>query len=423
MGEWPASLPLKIGNLVLGSIAVTRLRTQLFVIACRTIIAGVCALGIWYSWNLARADSLFRLDTEDSVRAAIRIEPDASGYYMRLAQFDDAHAQQLLETSINLNPYNAPAYIELGLRFEAAGEYARAEKSLLQAFAIDRTFMPRWSLANFYFRRDNMPAFWVWARRAAEMPSDSMGPLFELCWHASPEPSEITTKILTNDPELIRQYLSFLLDKDQLPAAAETANRLTQFGDPETDTTQVSQVIDRMIAAGNGDAAKALWNVLISKHWVVADAGAPNNPNFARDPLPLGFDWSLPTYSGLHSSTGPSGLESEFSGEQPEDCTVANQAVVLAPGKYELDYAYRTNGIPPQTGLRWQIIASGSDAPLAESPDLSSESQSYGKVVFSVPPDLSLYHLRLQYRRALGTTRISGSLVIPSIQIHAIPQV
>jgi tetratricopeptide (TPR) repeat protein len=412
---------LKIGNPVLGSIAVTRLRTQLFAITCRTIIAGVCALGIWYSWNLARADYLFRLDTEESVRAAIRIEPDASGYYMRLAQFDEAHAQQLLETSINLNLYNAQAYIELGLRFEATGEYARAEKLLLQAFAIDHTFMPRWSLANFYFRRDNMPAFWAWARRAAEMPSDSMGPLFELCWRVSPDPNDIAGRILNNNPDLIRQYTDFLLAKNEFQGAAEAARRLVQNGSPEMDKDEIFSVIDRLIEAKDGDLAKALWSALIGKQWVVADAGAPNNPNFARDPLPLGFDWALPSYSGLHSSTGPSGLETEFSGEQPEDCTVANQAVVLAPGKYELDYAYRTEGIPPQTGLRWQIIASGSDTPLAESPDLSSESQSYGKVVFSVPPDLSLFHLRLQYRRALGTTRISGTLVIPSIQILPSP--
>ena len=398
---------------------MTRIRSRLFAIALRTIVAGVCALGIWSSWKLARADYLFRLNTAESVREAIRLEPDAWKYYMRLALFDDAHAQQLLETAIKLDPYNAQADIELGLRLESAGDYRQAEKLLLDAFSIDHTFLPRWSLANFYLRRNNMSAFWAWARSAAEMPSDNTGPLFELCWRVSPDANEIARRILNNNPDVIRQYLAFLLAKDQLPAAAEIAHRLTQVGDPKTDDPEMFSAIDRLIAAEKGDAAKSLWNVLIEKHWVVADTGAPNNPNFARDPLPVSFDWALSSYSGLHSWPGPSGLETEFSGGQPENCTIAEQAIDLPPGNYELEYSYRTNEIPPETGIRWQIFAAGSESALAESPDLSGDALNHAKVAFSVRPEASLIHLRLQYQRTLGTPRISGTLVIPSVQIHA----
>ncbi len=398
---------------------MTRIRSRLFAIALRTIVAGVCALGIWSSWKLARADYLFRLNTAESVREAIRLEPDAWKYYMRLAPFDDAHAQQLLETAIKLDPYNAQADIELGLRLESAGDYRQAEKLLLDAFSIDHTFLPRWSLANFYLRRNNMSAFWAWARSAAEMPSDNTGPLFELCWRVSPDANEIARRILNNNPDVIRQYLAFLLAKDQLPAAAEIAHRLTQVGDPKTDDPEMFSAIDRLIAAEKGDAAKSLWNVLIEKHWVVADTGAPNNPNFARDPLPVSFDWALSSYSGLHSWPGPSGLETEFSGGQPENCTIAEQAIDLPPGNYELEYSYRTNEIPPETGIRWQIFAAGSESALAESPDLSGDALNHAKVAFSVRPEASLIHLRLQYQRTLGTPRISGTLVIPSVQIHA----
>jgi hypothetical protein len=400
---------------------VISLRARLVAIAFRTTVAGVCALGIWYSWGLLRADNLGRLDTEESLRAAIRIEPDAWGFYMRLTQFDEAHAQQLLETAIKLNPYNADAHIELGLRLEAEGDYGQAEKLLLDAFAIDRTFTPRWSLANFYLRRENIPQFWVWARRAAEMPSDSTGSLFELCWRVSPDANDVANKILNSNPDLIHQYVDFLLTKDQLQGAAEAARRLVAFGAPETDKTETFSVIDRLLAANDGASAKNLWNALIEKHWVVADAGALNNPNFARDPLPVGFDWALSAYSGLHSWPGPSGLETEFTGEQPEDCTVAEQAVVLAPGNYTMEYSYRTDGIPPDTGLRWQIVSVGSGSPMVESSDLSNETLSYGKLTFSIPPEKQLVHLRLQYQRTLGTPRISGTVVIPSIVIHAQP--
>ena len=45
-------------------------------IAWRIPVAAACLYGIWLSWTLARADSLFRKDTAESVRAAIQLDPN-----------------------------------------------------------------------------------------------------------------------------------------------------------------------------------------------------------------------------------------------------------------------------------------------------------------------------------------------------------
>jgi len=341
---------------------------------------------------------------------------------MRLAQFDRGHARELLATSLRLERYNAQADIELGLQYEAEGDFGRAEKLLLDAYEVDHTYLPRWSLANYYFRRDNMPAFWAWARSAAEMPADDIGPLFQLCWRVSPDPERITGAILNEKPELIRQYLGFLLAKDQLLAVADVVPRLVRNGEPETDRPLLFSVVNRLVAVNDAAEANALWHLLIEQHWVVADTTVPNNAGFAREPLPVSFDWSLPEYPGLHSWPGPSGLETEFTGSQPEDCTVAEQAVALTPGNYTMAYAYRTSDIPPATGIRWQIIDAKSNAVLADSTDLSSDELQHSVLAFSIPPGTPLLRLRLAYRRALGTPRISGTLVVRSTQIQARPQ-
>ena len=166
------------------------------VAALRVAVAAACCVGIWSSLNFARADYLFQKDTDQSIRSAIHFVPDGWPYYMRLAQFDRANARQLLESSLRLNPYNAQADIELGLQYEADGNLGEAEKHLLNAYSIDRTYLPRWSLANYYFRHDNMPAFWTWARSAAAMPADDIGALLELCWRAAPNAQTITGEIL-----------------------------------------------------------------------------------------------------------------------------------------------------------------------------------------------------------------------------------
>jgi tetratricopeptide (TPR) repeat protein len=388
-------------------------------IALRMIVAGACCLGIWCSWELAQADLLFQKDTEESVRSAIRLAPDDWEYYMRLAQLDRAHAPELLATSLRLNRYNAQADIELGLQYEAEGDFSQAEKLLLNAYEVDHTYLPRWSLANYYFRRDNMPAFWAWARSAAEMPADDIGSLFELCWRVSPDPERITGAILNEKPELIRQYIGFLLAKDQLQAVAGIAPRLVRSGEQEQDRPLLFYVVNRLIAANDATEANALWHSLIEQHWVVADTSMPNNPDFAREPLLVSFDWSLPEYPGLHSWPGSSGLESEFTGRQPEECTVAEQVVALTPGNYTMAYAYRTSDIPPDTGIHWTIIDTKSNTVLADSPDLSSDTLKHSALSFSVPPGATLLRLRLAYRRALGTPRISGRLVVLSTQIQA----
>jgi hypothetical protein len=388
-------------------------------VALRIIIAAACCLGIWSSWKFARADYLFHQDTEQSLRAAIHLVPDGWEYYMRLAQFDREHARELLGTALRLNRYDAQADIELGLQYEAEGDFPRAERLLLDAYAVDHTYLPRWSLANYYFRRDNLPAFWAWARSAATMPPDEIGPLFVLCWRVSPDPETITRAILNDKPELVRQYLAFLLAKDQLSAVAAVAPRLLRSGDPESDRPLLLSIVDRLVAVSDADAANALWHSLIQQRWVVADSTVPNNPGFARDPLPVSFDWSLPEYPGLHSWPGSSGLETEFTGSQPEDCTVAEQVVALTPGNYAMSYSYRTADIPPDTGIRWQIMDAKSNTVLASSPDLSSNALKHAELAFSVPPGTSLLRLRLAYRRTLGTPRISGLLVVLSTGIQA----
>ena len=386
--------------------------------ALRLLVAAVCCLAIWCSWNLARADYLFRQNTAASIRAAISLVPDDWMYYAHLAQFPGENVQGLLTKALRLNRYDADADINLGLQYEAEGDYAKAEHRLLRAFAVDDTYLPRWSLANFYLRRGNMQAFWTWARHAAQMPSDNTEALFDLCWHISPDPNEISRRILNNNPKLLRQYLAFLLSKDQLPAAAGIATRLLQFGDPHKDTAQMFSVIDRLIAAGDGEAAKGLWSTMIEKRWVVADTVFPNNPNFVREPLPVSFDWKIPSSPGCYSVPGPYGLETAFSGLEPSHCTIAKQAVVLNPGHYVLEYTYRTNGIAPETGLQWQIFAPGSKTALAESPDLSSATRVRTKVAFSIPPGVSVAQLHLIYQRALGTTPIAGSLDVSSVRIE-----
>jgi tetratricopeptide (TPR) repeat protein len=387
----------------------------------RLLVAAACCLGIWSSLRLAEADYEYRQDTEASILAAIRSIPDGWPYYMRLAQLDRQNAATLLKSALRLNEYDAQANIELGLSYEADGDFAAAEKQLLQAHEIDNTYLPRWSLAGFYFRRGNLPEFWKWARNSADMPSDDIGALLDLCWRAEPDPMKITGAILNQKPEFLRQYVNFLLAKDQPRAAAGVVQALLQRGDTRSDLPFMYVVVNRLVAANEPSVAFDLWHQLIQNQWVTADWTVPNNGAFLRTPLPVKLDWSFPEYEGLHSWPGPSGLETEIAGNQPEDCTIAEQSLILTPGAYFLVFDYKTSGISPYSGIRWQLLDPKSQKVVAETGDLSSEKLKKAELGFTVTPGSTLLTLRLKYHRTLGTVRVAGTLNVQKVQIQVRP--
>lgn len=396
-------------------------RTLFFAFVVRAMVVCACLLGIWESWKMMRSDALLSQGTAESVRASIRLEPDCWWCYVKLAGLEESSAEQHLQTSLRLNRYDSDADIDLGLRYESDGDFNRAEKLLLEAFAVDDTYMPRWSLANFYLRRNNLPAFWMWIRRATEMPADDIGALFELCWRVSPDPKAIEANIVEENPEVVRQYIGFLIGKNQPSAAVRPALNLVRVGSKEADQTLLFTLLDKLIHADDSIGANALWNRLLSLHWIVADSSFPNNPQFSRDPLPVGFDWVLPTDNGIHSWPGSFGLETEFSGNEPEDCTIAEQTILLSPGNYKLDSSYRTRNILPDTGIRWQILETRSDKILASSDSLSSDTLARVVLPFVVSPDEHMLRLRLAYQRNVGTPRVSGTVVITSVRIQSGP--
>jgi len=153
----------------------------------------------------------------------------------------------------------------------------------------------------------------------------------------------------------------------------------------------------------------------------LADSTAPNNPDFARDPLPVSFDWALSSIGGLHSWPGPSGLIVEFTGEEPENCIIAEQIISLPPGNYRLQSSYHTRQIAADTGIRWELAEVNQDTVLTSSPYLSSETLQALSLPFSIAQGDHLLRLRLVYRRQAGNPRVSGTLVVQSIRIQPVP--
>jgi tetratricopeptide (TPR) repeat protein len=376
---------------------------------------------------LAYADHLVRTNSLDHVRQANRLVPCNSQYLGRLSALLDEWGEKrtdsvaILHAAVACNPRDSPSWIELGLKAEAEGNFTMAEKHLLEAARVDRQFDPRWTLANFYLRRNDAEHFWRWAKEAAAMSYGDLAPLFRLSWRMTQDAGLILERAIPDQPEILAQYVSFLLAENHLEAAAVVAQRLVGRAG-KTDLPVLFTACDRFIEEGELQAALNLWGSLCSRKLIAYPAPAVEggrsltNGEFRMPPLMHGFDWHLQPGEGISMlrQESPPGLRIIFSGKQSENCELLSQLVPLIPARdYRLSFRYQTSMIPPNAGLHWRIVDAQTGTELAKaSPNLSSERERSEAVLFSSTAETRWARVIFEYRRATGTTRVEGSILL-----------
>ena len=393
-------------------------------------LVGCCVWGIYWCGRLGVADTFYRQDTQASVRRAIEIVPDQAQYYLRLAQlYESNHLQAILERALQLNPYNAETWIEVGLDAELRGDLKRAEGSLVKAAQLDSTWLPRWTLANYYFRRGGggpLPApngsplpyrrgseedgrafwvpggsplthraFWTWAAQAAAIanPRRDLIPLFKLAYQLDADPAAML-RILPDRPRHLRQFVRFLLETGETRSLEQAADRLLSCGNQGNDRGYIFWAIEGFLSHRRSDGAVHLWTKLRERGWISNRAGG----GFSEPPLESSMDWRYKDVTGIMRSLGSDGrLRFEFSGQQPEEAPLLERHVPVRAGVKQ-QFTWNSSTKDP-SGLEWQVLS------LAGAVLAQSKLQS-GGVEFT-PPD-SIVRLLLLYRRAPGTTRFNG---------------
>ena len=294
-----------------------------------------------------------------------------------------------LDRSLALNPRLTGAWIARGLAAEAAGDRAAAEASLLRASATDATYLPYWTLANFYVRSGETDRFWMWARRAAGLAYEPSA-VFQLCWRVSSDPAEILQRAIPPEGPLRRAYLDFLVRTDRLEAAAPLAPEFS------SDLELMLRYCDAALAKRLTGAAWKAWSGLPAQ----------------RGPTPgRCFDWRPHGIDGATVSIH-SALRVSLSGKQPESCDLAERYLPLEPGaRYRLRFRYQTGDLPAGSGLEWLLLDAATGAAFGEA-------AAAVPLEFSAPPDCDLARLVLRYRRPSGRIRAEGSAVFENIIVE-----
>jgi tetratricopeptide (TPR) repeat protein len=393
------------------------------------MLFGFMTASAW-SVRLACADYWFRQQSIPETEKAIAFTPGQADYYFRLAllerEANNPTAMEALNRAVALNPSDARSWMELGLSYEGAGALPQAEQCLLRAAGEDRQYLPRWTLANYYFRRSAVADFWFWAKQAAGMIHGDPAPLFRLCGRVA-EDGALIDRLEIQRPDIRAAYLTYLLRRNRLDLIRPASRHLLS-GTRASDVPLLLTACDRLLESKNVVDTLEIWNGLADNRRIPfgrlqpAEGRVLTNGDFRVSPTLQGFDWRLPSPAGVSASVDVGGgLRLTFSGSQPENCEPLVQFVPVQPNlNYQLTFEYRTYGIAAGSGLRWRIVDQNGGATLLDAYCLSSEHVETAKLSFVAPAGCQIARVALIYRRAPGTTRIEGFLILRRVELKPI---
>jgi len=389
-----------------------------------------CAFLVYSSLRLAWADHLSRASDAETIGRAVAWSPGDADLRLKLAALEQAGGADpapALLAAARLDPMNAEVRIRLGLVAELRGNLPAAEDDLLEAARRSRQFAPRWTLANYYFRRGDQEQFWRWARESLLLGYGEVNPVFQLCWNMRPDAAFILERVIPDRRDVLSSYLGFLVQERRLAASGPVARKLAPLATKD-DQRILSTYCDWQIEAGSTPAAVDVWNTLCNRRLLPY---APLDP--ARAPLTDGsfnsvsgdgFAWRIAPGLAVTIGRNPSPryLWINFSGDQPETCEPLLQYIPVTPGaSYRFGFQYHTSELPAASGLRWRVSDGRTGADLApKSPWLSSTDWKPAEIEFRAPAS-GLVCLRLSCQRQPGATRIEGDVELRHASVERLP--
>lgn len=349
----------------------SKARVVAAVIAAAVFVLLVYAVGRNYI-----AGAIANRPTANNLAAAIRIEPRDATYTLalgRLYQYTVLDAQpQLamkeLTRTVQLNPYDARAWLDLGtaLQFQGHDQLARACMKRVDTLA-PRIPQFQWALGNFYLvHNDLSEAFAHFQMVLAAIP-DYDNQIFTTAWKSSGDAQTILSELIPRNEFVEYRYLDFLIGTHRLDDTGPVWNRMVRSG-YKVPVWEASPYMDSLITAHQSAVAYRIWNSLrtmgsLPATYAPTPQNLVENGDFENPLLGMGFDWRVApvggVYVGLDDSTFHSPAKSlmvQFSSKQNFDYHNVYQYVPVEPNtRYRLTAYLKTDGITTDSGPRMEV--------------------------------------------------------------------
>ena len=438
-----ASEPLPIA----GGVAEPRARPALYVWIVRvariglTIGLAVCA------GDVARrgvAEWFYDRQTIEGLRRAVLWVPESARYRAALAdalensplEGDPREAIRLSEEATHLEPLGARYWARLGAAYEAGGRPADARQAYERALVLyPRSPEMNWRLGNFLLRQDDT-ARALAAFRTVVIGSPAMRrAVYQTAWGATEDSKQILDGMIPPKPEILLDYLRYLLDTQRLDAARDVWWRMRDGGIP-VEQDEAFRYLDALLAAQRMEDAIAAWEALANRAPALYAAhhrsgNRVTNGGFETGVLGGGLDWRLGPVEGATARVttgdafeGARCLEIDFAGTDNLEYSQVFQLVPVEPAtRYLFTARVRAKEISSDSGPRFLLRDSRDDRLLrAEtSAVLGSTAWTEVRLEFRTSPStrlLDVHLVRPRSRKLDG--RIGGTLWVDDVRVVAL---
>ena len=326
------------------------------------------------------------------------------------------------------DPLNANLFMALGLREEFGGHLKEAERYLVHAAEIDHTVKPAWTLANFYFRNAQPDKSWPMIRRALNLNPLAFDPtpIFDLCWNETGDSKKVL-ELMPSRGLVSLQYLLYLMNKQKVQAAIDLWPRVLDSADPANPAwvDSLTGFTEFLEQANRSPDAVRSWTQLIDRKIIVSgrlDPGAGvsiADPDFSFPLIERGFGWRVANGSGVSVAKSYSSLRLDLDGNEPEASVLVTTVAPLVPRRaYRLVWSTDASRLSSSQdpGFAFQIVQQPGDLITPCQPLLQAGDN--GACRFTSLPNAGAARLDLIYKRALGTTRVEGTLRINSVKLE-----
>lgn len=391
------------------------------------LIALLLAPVLLMALKRARADYRFQTARGPAeMEAACALDPGRAGCLAALARGLEERgrdARGVWQRVVALNPRSASNLTQAALASEFEGETAEAERLLLAAAQYNQLWLPRWSLANFYYRQGRAAEFRLWARLALERGYGDRTALFRLCREAGVDEGEMLDGLLGEDPANVAAYVAFLTAEGPAGAIPRAAERLLTLRGGAGTGAVLLGAIDALLENGTIEAVPGIWTRMSARGLVPYPAWAESeplvNPEFRHPPRGAGLDWRIPAQPGVEAFPGvpAGGIKFTFTGQQPERAEILAQEVLLGGGRrWVLEFEYQTPGVEEEeSSLGWRV--EGAEPGTARE-RLAAGEWTPGRVRWTIEAGLRRVRLSLTTEREAGRARHAGELRLRALRLR-----
>lgn len=370
-----------------------------------------------------------RSATVEALERACAEDPGRAACWSRAAEAREALGMDAAEAwrrAVDRNPRDAQTLTQAAVAAESRGNTAHAERLLLQAEKYNHLWLPRWTLANFYFRQNRKTEFWKWMSSALDRSYGDPTAAFRLCSAAGGHASFLLDHVLPASPEILNAFVQFLIREKSYPdleyAAAQYA-KLAGASEQSQATAALTAAADALVTAGRVNGALRIWNDLANRRYIPYPSWSAASPlvnGTFQTPLPSpAFDWRPSREEGIQTIFGApmDGVKISLSGAQAVDAELLSQYLALPPSRrFRLAFEYQTPQIgPDESGLYWRAGGVIGD----ELPSAGDWETGWVKFETAEAPNVTLYKLALIAGRKPGKARMQGEVWVRRVRLES----